>query len=51
MDRSQARRELRELLDRVHAKLPPSDKTALEQEEEIAGIIKDLRREDAERRP
>jgi AbrB family looped-hinge helix DNA binding protein len=51
MDRSQARRELRELLDRVHATLPPGDKTALEREEEITGIIKDLRREDAKRRP
>jgi AbrB family looped-hinge helix DNA binding protein len=47
MDRENARRALRELLDRVHAKLPPSDKTPLEQEEEITRIIKELRREDA----
>ena len=37
--------------DRVHAKLPPSDKTPLEQEEEITRIIKELRQEDAARRP
>jgi AbrB family looped-hinge helix DNA binding protein len=47
MDREQTRRKLREVLDRVHANLPPSDKTPREQEEEITRIIKELRREDA----
>jgi AbrB family looped-hinge helix DNA binding protein len=47
MDREEARRALRAVLDRVHAKLPPSDKTPLEQEEEITRIIKEMRREDA----
>jgi AbrB family looped-hinge helix DNA binding protein len=47
MDREQARRKLREVLDRVHANLPPSDQSPREREEEITRIIKDLRREDA----
>lgn len=47
MDRQQARQKLREILDRVHAKLPPSDKSPREQEEEIARIIKELRQDDA----
>ena len=34
-------------LDRVHAKLPPSDQTPREQEEEITLIIKELRQEDS----
>jgi hypothetical protein len=43
---------VRDVLDRVHAKLSSSDKTPLEQEEEITRIIKELRREDAAvRRP
>jgi AbrB family looped-hinge helix DNA binding protein len=42
----------REVLDRVHAKLPPSDKTPREQEEDITHIIKELRQADAAvRRP
>jgi AbrB family looped-hinge helix DNA binding protein len=47
MDRQQARQKLREILQRVHAKLPPSDKSPREQEEEIARIIKELRQDDA----
>jgi len=47
IDRQHARQTLREVLDRVHAKLPPSDKSPLEEEEEITRIIKELRREDA----
>jgi AbrB family looped-hinge helix DNA binding protein len=47
MDREHASRKLRELLDRVHANMPPSDKMPREQEEEITRIIKELRREDA----
>jgi AbrB family looped-hinge helix DNA binding protein len=47
MDRQQARQKLRELLERVHAKLPPSDKSPREQEEEIARIIKEQRQDDA----
>jgi AbrB family looped-hinge helix DNA binding protein len=51
IDRQHARQTLREVLDRVHAKLPPSDQDPLAQEAEIAQIIQDLRREDAARRP
>ena len=47
MDREQARRKLRELLDRVHANLPPSDQSPWEREEEITRLIKELRRDDA----
>ena len=47
MDRQQAGQKLREILERVHAKLPPSDKSPREQEEEIARIIKELRQDDA----
>ena len=47
IDRQHARQTLREVLDRVHAKLPPSEKSSLEEEEEITRIIKELRREDA----
>ena len=50
IDRQHARQTLRDILDRVHAKLPPSDKSPLEQEEEITRIIKELRQEDAARR-
>jgi AbrB family looped-hinge helix DNA binding protein len=51
IDRQHARRTLREVLDRVHAKVPPSDMSPLKQEEEVTRIIKELRREDASRRP
>lgn len=47
MDREQARRKLREVLDHVHANLSPSDQSPREREEEITRIIKELRREDA----
>jgi AbrB family looped-hinge helix DNA binding protein len=47
MDQQQAGQKLRELLERVHAKLPPSDKSPREQEEEIARIIRELRQDDA----
>src|SRR5712691_1859225 len=51
VERETARQDLRDLLDRVHAKQPPSDKTPLEQEEEIAEMIKEFRREHAPDRP
>ena len=51
IERQKAWEQVREVLDRVHAKLPPSDKSPLEQEEEITRIIKDLRQEDTKRRP
>jgi AbrB family looped-hinge helix DNA binding protein len=52
INRQQARQDLRDLLDQVHAKLPPSDLSPKEQEEDITRIIKELRQEDnaAERR-
>jgi AbrB family looped-hinge helix DNA binding protein len=40
IDRQHARQTLREVLDRVHAKVPPSDKSPLEQEEEITQIMR-----------
>jgi hypothetical protein len=50
--REKAWEKVREVLDRVHAKLPPSDQSPREQEEEITRIIKELRQDDeAERRP
>jgi AbrB family looped-hinge helix DNA binding protein len=52
IEREKAWEKVREVLDRVHAKLPRSDKTPREQEENIARIIKELRQEDAAgRRP
>jgi AbrB family looped-hinge helix DNA binding protein len=51
IEREKAWARVREVLDRVHAKFPPSDKSRQEQEEEIAQIIKELRQEDAARRP
>jgi AbrB family looped-hinge helix DNA binding protein len=47
LDRHQARQQLQELLDRVHAKLPASDKSPQGQEEDITRIIKELRQDDA----
>lgn len=47
VDRATARQDLRALLARVHAQQPPTDQTPLEQEEEIAAMIKDFRREHA----
>jgi AbrB family looped-hinge helix DNA binding protein len=50
--REKAWEKVREVLNRVHAKLPPSDQSPREQEEEISRIIKELRQDDAaERRP
>jgi len=50
VDRVQARQQLIAVMDRVHAKLPPSDKDPKEEEEEIAQMIKEYRKEHAERR-
>ena len=50
LDRHQARKTLRDLLDHVHATLPPSDQSPREQEEAITHIIKELRQDDAARR-
>jgi AbrB family looped-hinge helix DNA binding protein len=47
VDRQQAKQQLRELLDRVHAQVLPSDQSPREQEEEITRIIKELRQDDA----
>jgi AbrB family looped-hinge helix DNA binding protein len=47
VDRQQAKQQLRELLDRVHAQVPPSDQSPREQEEEITRTIKELRQDDA----
>lgn len=47
IERQRGWERVREVLDRVHAKLPPSDQTPREQEEEITHIIKELRQEDA----
>jgi AbrB family looped-hinge helix DNA binding protein len=38
------------VLDRVHAQLPPSDKDPKEEEEAIAQMIKEYRKEHAQRR-
>jgi AbrB family looped-hinge helix DNA binding protein len=50
VDREQAWDRVIDVLDRVHAKLPPSDKDPKEEEEEIAQMIKEYRKEHAERR-
>ena len=50
VDRVQARQQLIEVMDRVHAKLPPSNKDPKEEEEEIVREIKTYRREHAQRR-
>ena len=47
MDRDQAGKHLLALLKRVHAKQPPSDTNPQDEEEEIARLIKDMRREHA----
>ena len=50
--RQKAWENVREVLDRVYAKLPHSDRNPQEQEEEITRIIKELRQQDAAvRRP
>ena len=51
IEREKAWEKVREVMNRVHAQLPPSDKSPLEQEEEIARIIKERRQENAQRRP
>jgi hypothetical protein len=40
--REKAWKKVREVLNRVYAKLPPSDKSLREQEEDITRIIKAL---------
>src|ERR671919_1921883 len=45
--RQKAWENVREVLDRVYAKLPHSDRNPQEQEEEITRIIKELRQQDA----
>src|SRR5438105_14836336 len=44
VDRTQAGKHLLELLERVHAKQPPSEQSPQAEEEEIARLIKDMRR-------
>jgi AbrB family looped-hinge helix DNA binding protein len=50
VDREQAWDRVIDVLDRVHAKLPPSDKDPKEEEEAIAQMIQEYRKEHAERR-
>ena len=50
VDQAQARQQLIEVMDRVHAKLPPSSQDPKEEEEEIAREIKAHRQEHAQRR-
>jgi AbrB family looped-hinge helix DNA binding protein len=50
LDRAQARQHLIEVMDRVHAKMPPSAQDPKEEEEEIAREIKAYRQEHAQRR-
>ena len=50
VDRVHARQQLIEVMDRVHAKLPPSTQDPKEEEEEIAREIKAYRKEHAQRR-
>ena len=45
--RKKAWDDVREVLDRVHAKLPHSDQPPKEQEEDITRLIKERRQEDA----
>ena len=50
VDRIHARQQLIEVMDRVHAKLPPSTRDPQAEEEEIAREIKAYRKEHAQRR-
>ena len=50
IDRAHARKRLVEVMDRVHAKMPPSSKDPREEEEDIAREIKQYRKEHAHRR-
>ena len=49
IDRAHARQHLIEVMDRVHAKLPPSTQDPQAEEEEIAREIKAYRQEHAQR--
>jgi AbrB family looped-hinge helix DNA binding protein len=49
VDRAQARQQLIEVMERVHAKLPPSTQDPKEEEEEIAREIQAYRQEHAQR--
>ena len=44
IEREKARKQLIAVMDRVHAKLPPSTQSAQEEEEEIAREIKEHRK-------
>jgi AbrB family looped-hinge helix DNA binding protein len=46
IERQKAWENVRNVLDRVHAKLPHSDQNPTEQEEDITRIIKEMRRKD-----
>jgi AbrB family looped-hinge helix DNA binding protein len=50
IEREHARKRLLAVMDRVHAKMPPSTKDPREEEEEIAREIKQHRKEHAHRR-
>ncbi len=50
IEREKARKQLIAVMDRVHAKMPPSTKSAQEEEEEITREIKEHRKAHAERR-
>ena len=50
IEREKARKQLIAVMDRVHAKMPPSTRSAQEDEEEIAREIKEHRKTHAERR-
>jgi AbrB family looped-hinge helix DNA binding protein len=50
IEREHARKRLIEVMDRVHAKMPPSTKDPREEEEEIAREIKQYRKDHAHRR-
>jgi len=50
VDRTAAWDRVIAVLDRVHAQLPPSDKDPKEEEEEIAQMMKEYRKEHAQRR-
>jgi AbrB family looped-hinge helix DNA binding protein len=49
VDRAQARQQLIEVMERVHAKLPPSTQDPKAEEEEIAREIQAYRQEHAQR--
>ena len=50
IEREKARKQLIAVMDRVHAKMPPSPRSAKEEEEEIAREIKEHRKAHAQRR-